>query len=121
MTDDLVDTRTDTSREFVVTERTRVRISFDALFVNDLVDFEGRDSRSNSCSCDIQDFSSELLLQEMVNKTIQGHQWKRFSEDSLGKLSSFLRFLQHSGPFHFVHFGSRSVQRTKHRSLLDRN
>ena len=44
MTDDFVDARADAAGEFVVPERTRVRIAFDAFAVNDLVEFEGRDA-----------------------------------------------------------------------------
>jgi hypothetical protein len=60
VTDDLVDARTDTSRELVVTERTRIRISFDTFAMNDLVEFQSRDPGSDGCSSDIEHFASEL-------------------------------------------------------------
>lgn len=68
MTDDLVDTRTDTPREFVVPEWTGVRIPFDTFFMHDLINLERCDSRSNRRCCDIQNFSGEL--QTMCKKGI---------------------------------------------------
>ena len=58
MTNYLIHARTDTTRKLVVVERTRVSIPFDAFTMNDFVDFESSDSRSNGICCDIENFTS---------------------------------------------------------------
>lgn len=60
VTDDFVDGCADRTREFVVTEWRRVRVSLDAFFVDDPIQLEGRDARADVGSGDVENLTAEL-------------------------------------------------------------
>lgn len=57
MTDDLVDTRTDTLWEPGVVQRAGIGISVDTSFVTDGIKLIGSDSRSDMSGCSVENLS----------------------------------------------------------------